>query len=312
MKKYANFIIVFFTFIFFLLIIINKDIVSNTIISSFYIWFYTLVPSMFPMFIISNILINYNFTDYIPKFILNSISKLFNISKNGTLIFLISIFSGFPTNAFIINEAYYNNMLSKEESEHLLYFCNFANPLFILSTIGNFYLKNNIYGYIILISHIASNITMGIILRSKNTIKDYYTEHNTKSQSFGNFLTESIKKSINTLLIISGTICLFLILSTLICNVFNFNIYLEVLVKAILEMTSALYTLSILNISDILKVVFSTSIISFSGLSIHMQIISCLNDNINYKNYFIGRLYQTLLAGLLSYSLINVFFLVSS
>ena len=312
MKKYSDFIIIQFTFIFFILLILNKTLISNTIISSFYVWFYTLVPSMLPMFIISDILINYEFTNYIPKFVVNGISKLFNISKNGTLVFLISLISGFPANALTIKGAYNKMMLTKNECEHLLYFCNFSNPLFILNTVGVLYLKNNIYGYIILFSHVISNVLIGIILRNKNTINCNYTKHNIKSQSFGNILSESIKKSINALLIISGTICLFLILSTLICNIFNLNKYFEVFIKGILEMTTALYSLSIINISNMLKVVIATAIISFSGLSIHMQVMSCLGDDINYKNYLVGRIYQVIISSIIAYLLFNVFLFVSS
>ena len=67
MKKYSNLIIVILTFIILIVILFNKTIISETIINSFYIWFNTLVPSMLPMFIISDILINYNFTKYIPN-----------------------------------------------------------------------------------------------------------------------------------------------------------------------------------------------------------------------------------------------------
>ena len=66
MKKYSNLIIIIITFIFLILILLNREIVSYTIINSFNIWFNTLVPSMFPMFILSDILINYNFIEYIP------------------------------------------------------------------------------------------------------------------------------------------------------------------------------------------------------------------------------------------------------
>lgn len=309
MKKYSSFLIVLFTFIFFILIILNKTLVSKTIIFSFYIWFNTLVPSMFPMFIISDILINYEFTKYIPKRILNIIANIFNISDNGTLVFLLSLFTGFPTNAYIIKESFNKRLLSKEECEHLLYFCHFSNPLFVLNTIGIFYLKNNIYGIIILVSHILSGILVGIIFRNNNTFKNNYTKPNYKSQSFGIVLSNSIKKSISTLLTISGTICLFLILSSLICNIFNLNIYLEIFVKSMLEMTMGLYTLSTTNISDTLKIIISTSILSFGGLSIHMQVLTCLGEEIRYRNYFIGRIYQVVIAIIISFIITKLFFL---
>ena len=156
MKKYSNQIIVIVTFIILILIFFNKSLVSDTIISSFYIWFNTLVPSMFPMFVTSNILISYNFIMYIPKVITSFFSKLFNISKEAVLVLFISLIAGFPNNAMAIRSSYDMKLISKLEAEHLLLICHFANPLFVLETIGVFYLKNNMYGIIVLVSHILS------------------------------------------------------------------------------------------------------------------------------------------------------------
>lgn len=304
MKKYSNLIIVILSFITLVLILLNKSLISKTIITSFGIWFNTLVPSMFPMFILSDILINYDFTQYIPKKIVNLVSKIFNISSSAVLIIFLSMISGFPTNAINIKNAYDNNIISRKEAEHLLLFNHFANPLFVLETVGVFYLKNNKYGIIILIAHILSNIIIGILFRNKNHYSiDNYISKNSKSQSFGSVLSNSIKKTINSLLMISGTVTLFLILSTLIINVFNLNNYLSTLIQGILEMTMSIASLSLLNVGDIIKVVITTMIISFGGLSIHLQVYSVLDDKIGYKNYFIGRIYQILISGLLAFVL---------
>ena len=51
----------------------------------------------------------------------------------------------------------------------------------------------------------------------------------------------------------------------------------------------------------------SSCILSFGGLSVHMQVINELNDtNISYKNFFIGRIFQTILSLIISY-LITLF-----
>lgn len=307
MKKYSNLIIVVVSFIILILIFLNKTLVSDTIISSFYIWFNTLVPSMFPMFVLSDILINYHFIDYIPKRVIWLIGRLFNISDAGVLVLLLSLISGFPTNAINIKSAYDMHLLSKDECEHLLLFNHFANPLFVLQTIGIFYLGNNFYGTIILISHILSNIFIGILFRKRNyPTSNNYISSRQKSQSFGNVLSSSIKKSINTLLMISGTVTLFLILSTLISNIFNLNDYLSVMVKGILEMTMGLSNLAKLSISDIYKVVFSVMFISFGGLSIHLQVVSVLEDDIGYKNYFIGRIYHVIISGIIAFLIMMI------
>ena len=301
MKKYSKLIIVILSFITLILILLNKHLISKTIIYSFSIWFNTLVPSMFPMFILSDILISYNFTEYIPNSIIKFISKIFNISKNAVLIIFLSLVSGFPTNAITTLSAYEKKLISKKEAEHLLLFNHFANPLFVLETVGVFYLNNTKYGIIILASHILSNIIIGIIFKKRNTYTlDNYISNNNKSQSFGNIITNSIKKTINNLLMISGTITLFLILSTLIINVFNLNNYISIIVQSILEMTTSISSLSILNTNNIIKVVASSMIISFGGLSIHLQVYTSLDNKLNYKNYFIGRIMQMFLSGVIS------------
>lgn len=301
MKKYSNLIIIIVTFTILIFILLNKTLVSNTIINSFYIWFNTLVPSMLPMFIISDILINYNFTKYIPKVIISFISKLFNISTNATLVILLSLVSGFPLNAMNIITSYNNNLITKSEAEHLLLFNHFPNPLFVLNTIGIMYLNNNKYGIIILLSTILSNILLGVITRRSNTLTNINSISNfDKSQTFTEIFSNSIKKSINSLLMISVTVCLFLILNTLIINIFNLNNYISLIIKSILEMTMALKDLSGMNINAIYKVIISSGIISFGGLSIHMQVISILDEKIRYKNYFIGRICQVLLSSIIS------------
>lgn len=301
MKKYSNLIIVILSFIVFILILLNKTLISKTIITSFSIWFNTLVPSMFPMFILTDILINYNFTDYIPKRIIGFISRIFNVSPSSVLVIFLSMISGFPTNAICIKNSIDKGLISNKEAQHLLLFNHFANPLFVLATVGSFYLNNTKYGVIILISHILSNIIIGILFRNRNhySLNNYISKNN-KSQSFGNIISNSITKSIDSLFMISGTVTLFLILSTLIINVFNLNDYMSVLLQGILEMTMSIAALSLLKISDIIKVVIATTIISFGGLSIHLQVYSSLDNKIKYRNYFIGRVYQTIISGIIS------------
>lgn len=308
MKKYSNLIIVMITFIILILILFNKEIVSNTIITSFYIWFNTLVPSMLPMFILSDILINYNFISFIPDKITNIISKIFNISKEAVLVLFISLIAGFPSNGTAIKTSYDLKLISKEEASHLLLFVHFANPLFILQTIGIFYLKNNSFGIIILISHVLSAFLIGVILRNKNhPTKNNYISKNNKSQSFTTIFSSSIKKSINTLLMVSGTVTSFLIISTLICHIFDLNVYLETFVKGTLEMTMGLSSLSNLLICDIYKVVLSTAIISFGGLSIHLQVASVIDD-IPYTNYLKGRLLHLVISSLTSFLIFKLIF----
>ena len=304
MKKYSNLIIIIITFIFLILILLNREIVSYTIINSFNIWFNTLVPSMFPMFILSDILINYNFIEYIPNKISNIISKIFNINKTSVLILFISILSGFPGNANALLEAYNLKLISKEEVEHLLLFNHFPNPLFIIYTV---YFNNSKLGIIILINIYLSNLIIGIIYRKNNYPTSInYISNISKSQSFITIFATSIKKSINTLLMISGTVTSFLIISTLLCHILNINSLTSTIIKGMLEMTMGLNSLSNINININIKLILSSIFITFGSISIHMQIISILKD-ISYLKYLKGRLLSTLVVVFLSI-LTTIFF----
>lgn len=312
MKKYSNFFIVIFCTIILLLLFLKKEIVTSTILISLDIWLNTLVPSMFPMFVLSDILISYNFIEYIPNKIVSFISKIFNISNYSVLIIFLSLISGFPSNARTIRSAYDNNLISIKEAEHLLLFNHFANPLFIINTIGYIFLKNTYYGLVILFSHIISNFIIAIIFRKNNILtKINNTTIKDTCQSFGNILSTSIKKSIDTLFSIAGITTLFLILASLITNIFSFNNIYSFIIKGLLEMTIGLSSVVALNTSDIWKVVFSSMIISFGGLSVHLQVISTLDGtNIKYKNYLKGRIYQALIAGIISFIIINIYYLL--
>ena len=285
--------------------LIYKTIVFDTISYSLNIWVNTLIPSMFPFFVISDILINYNVDDYIPKFIINIIKKSFNISKNGSSIFLLSLISGFPAGARNIKNYYNKGLINIDEANHLILFTHFSNPIFIMSTVAILFLNNIKYGYIILISHYLGNFIIGILIRNKSSIDNKnYTKEKCICQNFSKILISSIKSSIDTLLLILGTLTSFLIVSSFVIKFLNLPLYEGVILKGILEITMGLKSLSILNINDIYKVVISSMFLSFGGLSIHLQVISQIVDiDIKYFNFLISRIYHSIISGIISYFL---------
>ena len=72
-------------------------------------------------------------------------------------------------------------------------------------------------------------------------------------------------------------------------------------------MTMGLSLLSYLDISNFIKLIIATFIISFGGISIHLQIISILED-ISYFKYLKGRIIGSIISCLISIILFIVFF----
>lgn len=308
MKKYSNFLIVIITLFFLIEIFTNKNLIFNTISFSLDIWVNNLIPSLFPMFILSDILITYDFVKYIPKWFINTFSYLFNIKKECTLVFFLSMLSGFPTNAKNIRKLYDMNIINGREASHMLMFTHFSNPLFILGTLSIFFLNNKNLGIIILLSHYLSNFIIGVTIRKLNNISNNTVNEKEKKLYFGPVFANAIKSSIDTLLLILGTLTCFLIISSIIINRFDLNSYNSLLIKSILEITMGLKELSLFSFSNLTKVILSSCILSFGGLSVHMQVISQLIDtDISYKYFFIGRIFQVFISLILSYFIYQLY-----
>lgn len=310
-NKIINFVVISSLIILLLEILFHKSLVFETISSSLDIWVTSILPSLFPFFVISDILINYHITNYIPKFIKKTFAKLFHVSDSIITIFFLSCISGFPSNARNARTLYDKNVITQEEATHALIFTHFSNPLFILSTVAVFFLQKEQYGILILISHYLGNIILGIITRSLTLSNNNlnYTKEEIKSQNFSTILIKAIQSSIDTLLLILGTLTCFLIFSSLLINHFSFNDYTSSIIKGILEITTGLKSLSLLNIKDIYKVVISTALISFGGLSVHLQVISQLvNTKISYYPFFIARIFHALISGSICFILFLIFF----
>ena len=298
MKRYIDMIVVIICSLFLILFIINRELVFNTVGFSLDIWITSVLPALFPFFVISDILISYDVIRYIPKVIKNLFKKLFNVSDNGLVVIILSMLSGFPSNARNIKNMYNSNKISKKEGEHLLYFTHFSNPMFILGTLVSIFFKKKELGLIIFISHYLPNIIIGILLRKLNTNKLDTNYNNDINNNFGLVLTKSIRKSLDSVFNILGTLTVFLIISSLLNN------GISLLIKSILELTSGLKELSNFNLSNSYLVIASSCILSFGGLSVHMQVINELSDtDISYSNFFIGRIIQVILSLVVSYIL---------
>ena len=304
-NKYLNLLIIIINIIMFIEIILNNKIIYTTINTSIDIWLHTLIPSLFPFFIISDILIDYNIIYYIPNKIKYLLCKLFNITNSGLTVLLLSILSGFPSNARNTRTLYDKKLITKEEANHILMFTHFSNPLFILTTVGTIFLNNYELGVVILISHYLSNFILGLLLKNSYQISKNINNTIKKDiPNIGTSITNSIKHALDTLFLIFGTLTIFLIISSIIINRLNLNNYNSMLLKGLLEITMGIKDLSMLNLSPLYKVIISTILISFGGLSVHMQVISqIINTNIKYKFFFRGRIYGTIISGILSFVL---------
>lgn len=305
MKKLFN-ILIFFIIIF--LILKNSIEIIESIKFSFNICVNNLFPCLIPFMIISNILINYNFVQDISDILSNITTKIFKVNKSCAFALIMSMISGTPSNSKYLKDLFNNRLINEYDISKCLCFCHFTNPIFILGTIGYSFLGNKRIGLIILISHYLGNFISGILNRNKKyKIINLKHKSNLNKKVFINVLNESIKSTIDTLLLIMGIITSCLIITGLINSIFKINNDYK-FIFGILEITQGLKYLSLSNINITLKIVISTFFITFGGFCIHLQIFSILDNNkIRYLPYFINRIFTGILSSFISLILFKLF-----
>lgn len=284
-----SFLTKFTIFIFFILIFIKKDIMYYTIYNTTMIWFQNIVPNLFPMFVITSLMVSSNLIINICNWFGYTFSKIFKTSKYGFFVFILSLFTGSPSNAKYIKDLIDNKLISISEGNKLLLFTSNYNPILIYSLLI-IYLDSKTSKIIILII-ILTNIIIGLINRNLD-----YEKINTNYIIKSVNLSKIIKDTIDTLLMILGTLIVF----NIILNLLPFNnLILKNIFNGILEITTAINGVKYLSLNKFSKIILSLIYLSFGGISIHIQIKSIFTDT-NYKLFFKNRLLAIFISLILS------------
>lgn len=288
-------------FIFLILLTIFPRNIAVSVADTLELCQKSVIPSLFPFLIASNMII-LSKKVYTPLNYL--LSKIFGISLSSTWAFILGIICGYPIGGKIALELYDNNIIDKEEKDRLLILANNSGPGFIIGMLGGAIFKNIKVGFIIYISHILASIIYGILTsffytKSKNNFLDCKS-----NDSFFKILSISINKSMEAVIGITGVICFFSSIIALLDLIpFISGFKLKGLLYGLLEMTNGIKIISTSLISLRLKASLCSFLLSFSGLSIFMQLKS-FSDNINKASYLFGKMLCAVISFIITFFLI--------
>ena len=214
---------IFCLFLLFLLIFSKTNLSSAK--SGLLLWANSVVPSLLPFFIATELL-SYTFIVPLLGKILNNVMRpLFNVPGEGAFAFLMGLISGYPTGAKIVSNFRKAGICTQEEGERLLAFTNNSGPLFIVGTVGISLFGDTRTGLLLLLTHVLACFSVGFCFRFWKRKQKYKTNTSVKtiSQLFkrqagnldvsfsnlGEILAKSIMSSIHTILLIGGFVVLF-------------------------------------------------------------------------------------------------------
>lgn len=297
-------------------------IFSNTNLSAakngLVLWANSIVPSLFPFFVATELLSHTNFTYYLGKILNKFIKPIFNVRGEGSFAFIMGIISGYPIGAKIAANFRQNGICTKEECERLLSFTNNSGPLFIIGTVGITMFGNSTIGILLLITHLLASITVGFIFRFwKYNVNSQVIRNNSYINSkdnitlsnLGGIIGTSITSSINTILLIGGFVVLFSVIISILqtsqlldvfANCLNpiFNLlhipekFSTGFISGILELTNGLNIICNIPEKNLsINIIMASFLLGLGGISILLQIWSTIaKTDLSIKPYILGKL----------------------
>ena len=251
----------------------------------------TVIPSLFPFFVLSAILNSCLLGNTIP--FLHPIGRLCHVPSGGESLLLLGYMTGYPVGAQLITQAYKEKSLTASTARRLLGFCNNAGPAFIFGMLSPIFTEKHV-PWLLWGIHIASGLIVGSVLPFDDNSNCVIKE--AQPISIGKALQRALRSI--------ATVCSWVVLFRILLGYFNqwflwrFPLPVQVVFSGILELANGCVALNKLSSAG-QKFIIASGILAFGGVCVGMQTAS-VTQGLGTGFYFPGKILQTVLSILIS------------
>lgn len=274
------------------------------------LWANLVFPALFPFFVTAELLIAYRFVEKVGLWIQKPVKVIFRLPGEAGFVLIMGMLCGYPAGARWTADLRRRGLLTKEEAERLLAFSNGPSPLFILGVIAGGYYSSPEVGWVLLGCLYLSTIILGLLLRTNTQYTPATPSDNSTELPgpFGTELTRTIRKSVDTLLIVGGVITYFSVLTEMLIRLFTSIGFTHTFIPALFEITVGVDLITSLEEPLVVQLCFLTFLTGFHGFSVQAQVVSMLQGtDITPGIYLRTRILQGLMNVLLLVTVLHLF-----
>lgn len=266
-----------FLIIVLIFLITNPQIVSQEVYNASYLWFSVLLPTMYPSFVILDLIETMPLTLKFSKLLFPIFRLIFKINyQKSAFIIILSFLCGAPASTKVIKNCLERNEISKSEADNLICAFSFLSLPYTILICSS--IKVSLLLFYPLLALIASLYMQIFNKKTTNNLQINFVKEKLAQTFFS-----SLKKNIDIVINILGILVIFrVIIKLFFKESFILYPYLEIL-GGLAQNNNNFITLSALG---------------FLGISIHLQIINIYP--IKYSKFFISR-FPFLLLGVLAF-----------
>lgn len=278
-----------------LIALIYSPYLKEGVLNGFKRAFLLVVPTLFPFFIISDLLLSnpeVKKNGIISKFF----ERLFGINGLGISAFLLGNTCGFPVGVKVASQLFKSGAISKNELINLCSISNNPSLAFVISGIGIGLYSDVKKGIVLYLSVLFSSVIIGLINNTKG-ITSSEKAHITR-QSF-NFIN-SVKAATDSSITIASLIALFSAIGSIIKTI-PAPPFIYVIFLSFTEVCTACISIvegkTFLGSLSLPLTAFS---MAFSGACVHMQAFSFLPKDFPKGQYVFNKVLQGIIAALIT------------
>lgn len=276
--------------------------------SGLLLWFNSVLPTLLPFMIVSNLLIRTEAVDWIARITGPLLRHIFQVSDYGSFAVVTGFLCGYPMGSKVTTDLLKEGCIDLAEAKYLLSFCNNASPAFIISYIVFQNLGNEKLLLPSLVILMGSPILVSFLFRlfvQKPRQKDL-NRKNRKSRSAGctvyseNLMDTCIMNAFEMITKVGGYILLFSVLLSIAQIVTTSNPLYRCLLLPSLEMTNGISLLRTTVFSEPARFFLSMICASFGGWCAAAQ-THCMiaRTGLSVKPYIAQKLLTAMVTSLL-------------
>ena len=249
----------------------------------------TLLPSLFPFFVLSSLIIKTGLFRPLEQVLAPLMRYAFRLPGSCSSALALGLIGGYPTGAKTTTELYRSGHCSADEAQRLLSFCNNCGPAFLFGAVGCGIFGHPRYGLLLTGIHYAAALLTGLVMNRCAPIPTVRSSsHRTRSIPLATAFVESVTGALRAMLdlcsfvLCFGAITKLLSLSGLPTKAANLLLSFltpqtgENFLLGLLEMTHGVTAPS----GEMLpiRLILTAGLLGWGGASVHCQVLSLLRD----------------------------------
>jgi len=287
-----------------------------------------IIPSLFPFFVLSNLMIALGLTRYIGRLFAPVMRPLFNVSGACASAFVLGFIGGYPVGAKTAIGLYNSGSISKHEAERLLAFCNNSGPAFIFGVVGVSIFASSRVGLVLYLAHALASVMVGILFRNWGSrrmgggaFKQIVAE---KPEKLSTAFVQSVTGAFRSALGICGFVVFFTVFIRLLflsgaipaaTHFFGTTLHsiglsadwIEMLFVGLIEISSGVFSLR--EVTEFLPgaIAMAAFMLGWAGLSVHCQVLSFIGQSgLSVRSYILGKFLHGIFSTALTFLLIRI------